>query len=426
MSAGLSIDLRPLRQSPDLRRLLGGRAVAQLGSTITAVAAALEVYRLSHSSLAVGAVAITAAGPMVLGMQVGGSLADSMDRRLLIIWTQVGSGIVVTGLALNALLPAPRLWLIFLLVAVAGASLGVGSPARAAAVPTLVKPELMPSAAALNSIVNQGAVLVGPAVAGLLVAHLGFALAYGVNAMTFLIYTGLVIGMSPLPRSRVGGAGLSAFVEGLRFVRGHRLLLSLLVVDLNAMVFGMPTALFPALGTGRFHGGATAVGLLYSAPAAGALLGAATSGWLTRVYRAGPVILGAVLLWGAALVGFGLCPLFPLALLLLALAGAADLASEVLRGTLLQLAVPDELRGRVNALSLAEVTGAPALGNFEAGVVGTIFTPVISVVSGGIACMVGVGLIARLSPTLRGARLRAGTVTVTPVEASSFSPEPRE
>jgi ENTS family enterobactin (siderophore) exporter len=426
MSSKLSIDLRPLRQSPDLRRLYGGRAVSQLGSTITTVAAALQVYRLSHSSLAVGAVAITAAVPMVVGMQVGGSLADAMDRRLLIVWTQVSSGIVVALLAVNALQPHPQLWLLYALVGLAGASLGVGSPARSAAIPTLVSKELMASATALNATVSQLAVLVGPALAGLLVDRFGFAPAYAADALSFLIFTVLAAGMQPLPRTRVGAAGVAAFVEGLRYVRGHALLLSLLLVDLNAMVFGMPSALFPALGMTRFHGGATAVGLLYSAPAAGALVGAATSGWITRVYRAGPVILGAVLVWGAAIVGFGLCPFFPLALLLLALAGSADLASEVLRGTLLQLAVPDSLRGRVNALWLAQVTGAPALGNFEAGLVGTIFTPEISVVSGGIACIVGVGLIGRFSPTLRGARLRAGTVTVLADAAIPFSPEPRE
>jgi ENTS family enterobactin (siderophore) exporter len=397
-----------------------------MGSTITTVAAALQVYRLTHSSLVVGVVAITAAVPMVVGMQVGGSLADAMDRRLLIVWTQVSSGLLVTVLALNALLPHPQLWLLFVLVALAGASLGVGSPARSAAIPSLVPKELMAAAAALNASVNQIAVLIGPAVAGLLVARFGFAPAYFVDAASFLIFTVLAAGMKPLPRTQVTGAGVRAFVEGLRYVRGHSLLLSLLLVDMNAMVFGMPSALFPALGTTRFHGGPTAVGLLYSAPAAGALVGAATSGWITRVYRAGPVILGAVLVWGGAIVGFGLCPFFPLALLLLALAGSADLASEVLRGTLLQLAVPDSLRGRVNALWLAQVTGAPALGNFEAGVVGTIFTPVISVVSGGIACIVGAGLIGRFSPTLRGARLRAGTVTVLADAATPFSPEPRE
>jgi ENTS family enterobactin (siderophore) exporter len=425
MSWKLSMDLRPLRESPDLRRLFGGRAVSQLGTTITTVAASLQVYDLSHSSLEVGALAITGAVPMVLGMLVGGGLADTMDRRLLIVWTQASSGVVVAGLAVNALASHPHLWVLYLLVAVAGASLGVGSPARSAAVPSLVKPELMPAAAALNATVNQGAVLIGPAIAGLLVARFGFAPAYGADSLSFLFFTFLAAGMHPLPQTGSAGAGRGSFVAGLTYVRGQSLLVSLLLIDLNAMVFGMPSALFPALGTGRFHGGATAVGLLYSAPAAGALIGAATSGWITRVYRAGPVILGAVLVWGAALVGFGLCPLFPLALLLLALAGAADLASEVLRGTLLQLAVPEGLRGRVNALWLAQVSGAPALGNFEAGAVGTIVNPIFSVVSGGVACIAGALLIGRLSPSLRGARLRSGQVTVMADAATSFSPEPR-
>jgi ENTS family enterobactin (siderophore) exporter len=182
MSWKLSMDLRPLRESPDLRRLFGGRAVSQLGTTITTVAASLQVYDLSHSSLEVGALAITGAVPMVLGMLVGGGLADTMDRRLLIVWTQASSGVVVAGLAVNALASHPHLWVLYLLVAVAGASLGVGSPARSAAVPSLVKPELMPAAAALNATVNQGAVLIGPAIAGLLVARFGFAPAYGADS----------------------------------------------------------------------------------------------------------------------------------------------------------------------------------------------------------------------------------------------------
>ncbi len=405
------MDLRPLRQSADLRRLYGGRAVSQLGSAITTVAASLQVYDLTHSSLAVGGLALSAAIPTISGMLLGGGLADSRDRRMLIVWTQVTSGLIVAGLAVNSIL-GPQLWPIYLLVAASGASLGVGLPARSAAIPTLIRPELMPAAAALNASVNQGATLVGPAIAGLLVARLGFAPAFGADSVSFLAFALVASGMGPLPRGQAGkGAGLSSFVEGLAYVRRNGLLISLLLIDLNAMFFGMPSALFPAIGTTRFHGGATAVGLLYSAPAAGALIGAATSGWITRVYRAGPVILGAVLVWGSAIVGFGLCPIFPLAMALLALAGSADLASEVLRNSLMQLSVPDELRGRLNALWLAQVNGAPALGNFEAGAVATLTDPTISVVSGGLACIAGALVIARISPSLLRARLRSGLVT---------------
>ena len=263
--------------------------------------------------------------------------------------------------------------------------------------------------------------LIGPSLAGLLVASFGYARAYGFDALTFLGFALLAAGMRPLPPTGSVGGGLGSFVAGLKYLRGHNLLVSLLLIDLSAMVFGMPSALFPALGTVRFHSGATAGGLLYSAPA---LLGAATSGWITRVYRAGPVIVAAVLVWGAAIVGFGLCPFFPLALLLLALAGSADLASEVLRATLLQLAVPEQLRGRVNALWLAQVTGAPALGNFEAGMVGTVVNPVFSVVSGGAACIVGALVIGRFFPSLRAARLRSGQVTVSTDAATPFFPDP--
>jgi ENTS family enterobactin (siderophore) exporter len=168
-------------------------------------------------------------------------------------------------------------------------------------------------------------------------------------------------------------------------------------------VFGMPRALFPALGTGLFHGGADTVGLLYAAPGAGALLGAATSGWVSRVRRAGLAVVVAVVLWGAAIAAFGLVPWLPLALGLLALAGFADVVSEVFRTTLMQLSAPDGLRGRVVALWQAQVTGAPKLGDTEAGAVAALTTPQVSVVSGGLACVAGAILLARLIPQLRRA-----------------------
>ncbi|MHB8294594.1 MAG: MFS transporter, partial [Acidimicrobiales bacterium] len=296
MVARLSVDLAPLRQSRDLRLLYAGRAISSVGNAVTAVAAALQVYDLTHSSLAVGAISAAEAVPMVAAMLVGGALADAFDRRRLILFPQLIAGVLLAGLAANAALPHPRLWLVYLLVATSGAALGVGAPARSAAVPTLVAPELLPAAVALNSTVNKLASLVGPALGGLIVARFGLTAAFGADAVCFGAYAVVVAFVGPLPPStRTTRPGARSFAEGLTYVRHHGLVIGLLLIDVDAMVFGMPKALFPAIGTVTFHGGPATVGLLYAAPAAGALAAAATSGWISAVRRAGPVLLASVM-----------------------------------------------------------------------------------------------------------------------------------
>jgi len=424
MSSGLVVDLRPLRRSRDLRLLYGGRAVSQLGDAIAFVAASLQIYDLTRSSLAVGLLSVAEVAPMVAGMLVGGALADAMDRRLLIVITQVVAGAVTVGLVLNAASSHPRVWLLYVLFAVGGAVLGLGAPARSAAIPTLVAPGLLPAAMALNSTVLQTASLLGPAIAGVIVAQFGFMAAYGADAVSFLVCALLTARMRDLPPGYgQRRAGLASFAEGLRYVRRHALVGGLLLIDVDAMVFGMPKALFPALGTGTFHGGATTVGLLYAAPAAGALIAAGMSGWVTRVRRAGLILIGSVIVWGGAIAVFGFVRLLPAALFLLALAGAADVVSEVFRSSLLQLAVPDGLRGRLSALWLAQANGAPALGNLEAGAVASISTPAVSVISGGLACMLGAALLGTLLPALRGARLRALPAAASDHHACAADPE---
>lgn len=406
MASRLSVDLAPLRQSRDLRLLYAGRAVSNLGNAVTAVAAAVQVYDLTRSSLAVGALSVAEAVPMVAAMLVGGALADAFDRRRLILVPQLVAGVLVAGLALNAGFPHPRLWLVYVLLAASGAALGLGAPARSAALPSLVTADLLPAAVALNSTVNQVASLVGPALGGLIVARFGLTAAFWGDVAGFGAYALLVACIGPLPPRGVGTRpGLRSFVQGLSYVRHHGLVVGLLLIDVDAMLFGMPKALFPAIGTVTFHGGPAVVGLLYAAPAAGALVAAATSGWISAVRRAGPVLLASVMVWGAAIAAFGFTRALPVALILLAVAGAADLVSEVLRSSLLQLSVPDSLRGRLTALWLAQANGAPALGNLEAGAVATITSPAVSVISGGLACILGAALLARLLPALRTARL---------------------
>ncbi|HEV2374769.1 MAG TPA: MFS transporter [Streptosporangiaceae bacterium] len=432
MAVALSVDARLLGHSRDLRLLMGGRAISELGNAIAAVGAAVQAYRMTHSSIAVGVLGMAAAVPMVTGMLAGGAIADAMDRRMIIVATQAATGLVVAGLALNAASGHPQLWLLFLLAAASGAAAGLGAPARWAAVPALVPADQLPAAAALNATVSKAAGLAGPAIAGLIIARLGVAAAFSADAASYLIYALMAARLRPLlPRGGGRRAGLGSFAEGLGYLRHDRLVAGLLIVDVTAMVFGMPSALFPAIATGRFHGGAATVGLLYAAPAAGGLAGALTSGWIGRVRHAGRVLLVSALVWGLAICGFGLAPVLPVALAWLALAGAGDLVSEVLRSSLLQLSIPDGLRGRLSALWLAQANAAPALGNLEAGGVAAISTPAISVVSGGLACVLGVALLAVLCPAPRRARLwernghddnggpRAGATDVAPTGAGA-------
>ena len=306
----------------------------------------------------------------------------------------------------NSLMPRPALWAIYVIMLGLGLMNGLGSPAASAAVPALVGQRRLAAAAALNSMSGQLGVLVGPAFAGLLIAGPGLIWCFAVNAFFFVAFGVSVSFIRPLPPTiRAQRPGLRSMAEGIRYVWNNRVVTSLLLVDASAMVFGMPTALFPAITRTQFHGGGTVFGLLTAAPALGALLGAATSGWTGRVRRPGLVVLGAGMVWGCAIVGFGASGDLPLALAFLALAGMGDLVSEVLRNALLQRYTPDSLRGRVSSVYLAQVTSAPALGNAEAGAVAQAFSTTISVVSGGLACVAGAALLGFLIPALRHATL---------------------
>jgi MFS family permease len=394
-------DLSPLRESRQFRLLFIGQMVSWMGRQLTYVAVPYQVYELTHSSLAVGMVGLAALGPLILFSLIGGSVADAMDRRRLLLITQVLMVAMSVGLALNAQRARPSLWPLYVLSALIAGLGGVEHPTRSAMIPKLVRRELFPAAAALNQIVMQVGLVVGPSVAGLLIARVSVASAYWIDAATFGVIIVTLLRMDPLPPEGGGTpAGLSSIREGISYLRGQRLLLSTFVIDLDAMIFGMPRALFPALGLTVFGGGATTVGLLYAAPGAGALLGALFTGWVGRVSRQGLAVVLAVFAWGAAIAAFGIVSWLPLALLLLALAGAADVISAVFRNTILQLSVPDALRGRLTAVHIAVVTGGPRLGDAEAGAVAAVTSPRFSVVSGGLACVLGVAVIARLAPEL--------------------------
>jgi hypothetical protein len=394
-------DVTPLRESPQYRLLYAGELLAFLGSQLTVVAVPLQVYLQTRSSLAVGLVGLAQLGPLLACSLVGGVVVDAVDRRVLLVWVQLARGALSLGLVANALRPEPALWPLYVLTAAGAGLQAVDAPARTAAIPAMVRRELLPAAAALHQILMQVGVVAGPAVAGLLVARAGLAAAYAIDVATFLLASLLALALRPLPPGAgAAHAGVASVMEGFRFLRGRRALQGTFLIDLNAMVFGMPRALFPALGTELFGGGPGTVGLLYAAPGAGALLGALTAGWVGGVRRQGRAVLVAVTVWGAAITVFGLVSWLPLALALLAVAGAADVVSAVFRNAILQLAVPDGLRGRLAAIHIAVVTGGPRLGDAEAGAVAALTSPQVSVVTGGLACLAGVALLAWRIPEL--------------------------
>ncbi len=397
----LFADLSPLRESRDFRLLFAGGGVSHLGRQLTVVAIPYQVFLMTKSSLAVGMVGLVTVVPLVTLSLAGGAIADAMDRRRLLLVTQILSAATSAGLALNASLPSPRLWPIYVLAALSAGLAGVDHPARAAIIPGLVGRKLYPSAAALGQVQFQLGHVVGPAVAGIVISRVSLAAAYWIDVASFAAAVAAIAAIRPQPPEGGGTrASLASIVEGFRYLRGRRLLISTFLIDINAMVFGMPRALFPALGTGFFGGGAVTVGLLYAAPGAGALIGALLTGWVGGVRRQGMAVIVSVLVWGAAIAGFGLVPWLPLGLALLALAGAADVVSAVFRNTILQLSVPDGLRGRLSSVHIAVVTGGPQIGDAEAGAVAALTTPRFSVVSGGAACMLGVLLLVRLVPEL--------------------------
>ncbi len=395
------VDITPLRESPRFRILYLGQLLAHFGRQITVVAVPYQVFLLTDSTLAVGALGIAQFIPLMAASLVGGAVADAFDRRMLLVLGHVMLAMTAVGLMLNASADEPAVWPLYVLSALNAALSAITGPARMSAIPALLRRELLPSGFALNSTMHEVAAALGPALAGLLIASYSLPFAYAAEAVAFAAAAFTLFWVGVL-RPEGGGraVSISSIKEGFSYLKGQQLLLSGFLIDLNAMVFGMPTALFPALGTEIFGGDASTVGLLYAAPGVGALVAALTSGWVGSVSRRGRVVVIAVVIWGVAITIFGLTSRLPLALLLLAVAGGADVISAVFRNTILQLVVPDSLRGRLSSIHTAVVGGGPRLGDLEAGVVASLTSVRFSVVSGGIACVFGALAIARFMPQL--------------------------
>lgn len=402
MGRRLFVDLGPLRRSRDFGILFSGQLVSTLGTQLTVVAVPYQVYRMTHSSLDVGLISLTQLGPLLIFSLIGGSVADSHDRRRILLITELLMAVTSTGLAVNGTVSRPALWPLFALSAASGALAGFDRPAFNASIPRMLPTSDLAAGYALWQVQMQVGIVVGPALAGLLLSGAGLATVYWIDVGTFIVSFATVAALRPQPP--LGGAGRPGWksvAEGLRYLKGRQLIQGVYLLDIDAMVFGMPRALFPALGLGLFHGGARAVGFLYAAPGAGALAGALATGWVSAVRRQGLAVILCVIGWGAAITAFGLVHVLWVALILLALAGWADVVSAVFRNTILQTAIPDSLRGRLSAVQIAVVQGGPRLGDLEAGGVAEALGSQFSVVSGGIACVVGAVLLSFALPGFR-------------------------
>jgi MFS family permease len=413
--AGLFLDVSPLRASRAFRLLWFSQFATVAGRQFVVVAVPYQVYVLTHSSLAVGLLGVFQAVPIVAAGLYGGALADRLDRRRLQLLGKTVAAAGSLALALGAIGLRAPIVLVYAVVVVTSAATTLDQSARTATVPRLVPRHLLASAMSLTQVLFQAASIVGPALAGLVIGTAGVTWAYAFDAAVFLPAAALVWRLPPQPPSEPDAVaiGWRAPAHAIGYVRRSRLVMSLFAADLVAMIFGMPSALFPALALSVFGIGARGLGLLYAAPAVGALLGSLVSGWVRRIVHQGMAIVLAIATWGAAIAAFGLAGrTLWIGLPLLAVAGAGDLVSAIFRGTILQLTVPDSMRGRMSAFHLMVVTAGPRLGDLEAGGVAALVSPLFSVVSGGVACVVGIAVLAALVPELR--RYRASADLLAP------------
>ena len=392
----LTIDITPLKSSRDYRLLYAGQFVSGFGSAISYVVLPWQMYQLTKSSLAVGLLGVVEFVPMFLMAFVGGALADYIDRRRLIFLSEVGLTVCCAVLVANSLLHSPQSWLLFLVAGLFAALNGIHRPALESLTPRLVEPDQLPAVSALSSLRFGFNFIVGPAIAGVIAASFGAAFAFAIDAATFIISitTLLMIRSVPVPVD-AARASLRSVVEGLKYAGSRQELLGTYLIDLNAMFFGMPMALFPALA--ESFGGAS-VGLFYAMPAVGTLVVTLTSGWTKHINKHGLAVTIAAAVWGAAIIAFGLASTLWVALAFLALAGAADMVSGLFRMTIWNQTIPDHLRGRLASIEMISYTTGPYLGNAEAGLVASLFGLRASVVSGGAMCVLGSGLLALLLP----------------------------
>jgi MFS family permease len=412
-------DLAPLRDSRDFRLILVGSFVSGLGGQATLVALPYQVYIQTRSAALVGLLGAVELVPLIAAALLGGAIADRVDRRKLLLLDQVGLVLTSGGLAAAAAAGHPPIGVLYALAALLAAFVSLQNVVVSAIVPNLVNRGQLRGALALEYGLTTLTMVVGPALGGLVISALGLTWAYATDAISCAAMVIAVVPVSAQPPHEVAPHERlrDSIVEGLRYVRGNQALLGSFAIDLVAMTFGMPRALFAVLSVGVYHAGAAGTGALYSATAAGATLAAMTTGWLPHARRLGLIVIWAVVAWGTAIAFAGLARSLWVAAALFAVAGAADSVSAVCRTTINQTVTPERMRGRMSSVFSLVVTGGPRLGDIESGVVAGATSPRFSVVSGGVLCVIGVAVIVVAFPAL--ARYDAEDWITAPVVSST-------
>jgi MFS family permease len=394
----LGLDLTPLRTSRDYRLVFLGGSVSGFGSFITYVTIPFQVAAITHDPLAVGLLGVCELLPLLIMAFVGGALADYLDRRLLVRGGEFALAALCGVLLINALSDRPHLWLLYVVAAVTAAIDGIQRPALEAMVPRLVTLEEIPATSALQSLGMQVAQLGGPALAGILIATIDLAWVYAFDLATFAVsLTCLTLVRAVPPPPDADRPSIRSVITGLRYARSRPELLGTYLVDINAMFFGMPQALYPFLATQL--GGPKVLGLLYAAPALGSLLATVGSGWTGRIHRHGLMVIVAAALWGVGIIGVGLSHLLWLTLFCLAFAGAADMISGIFRMIIWSQTIPDHLRGRLAGIEMLSYTTGPLLGQLRSGAMARTRLGVGgSIWIGGVLCVAGTAVLAAALP----------------------------
>ncbi len=393
----VALDLGLLRRRRDFGLMTLSQVVSLTGSGATFVAIPFQVYELTGSSLAVGLLGVAELVPMLALALISGSLADAFDRRRMVVGAEAGAALAAGVLLVNSTLAEPRLWVIFVSAALLAGCFAMLRPPLDALVPQLVAREELKAASAVDFFVGNMARIAGPALGGILIAASSVTVSYAVDLASF-VFSALVLSlMHPPPAlSQKVRPSLRAITDGFRYAKSRQELIGTYLVDVNAMFFAMPMALFPEMS--ERYGGAKALGLLYAAPAAGSLVASLTSGWTRHVHRHGRAVTLAAAVWGLAIAAFGFAEALWVAVLFLAVAGGADAISGIFRSTIWNETIPDHLRGRLAGIEMVSWSTGPLLGNARAGSVASFAGLRGSIVSGGLLCVAGCVVLAMLLP----------------------------
>lgn len=390
------LDLTPLKISRDYRLLFFGQLISFFGSMMTFIIVPWQMFQLTKSSQMVGFLYLAEFVPMVCLAFVGGAFADAFDRRRMLRLTEIGQTFVTTILLINSLLPAPQIWVLFVAVAFHGGFAALQRPAFESLIQQIIPSELMSAVSALNSLRYNFGAIISPSIAGLIAASFSASVAYTIDLITFVASLVAVFMLSRVPPlENAERPSLRSIIEGCRYALSRQELLGTYLIDIFAMFFAFPQALYPAL---AFVYGEAYLGLFPAALAVGMLAASLTSGWTKNIHRHGLMVTLAAALWGVGIIFFGMAESVWLALFFLAAAGFCDMISGIFRGTIWNQTIPNRLRGRLASLEMISYLTGPMLGGAKMGIVAEAFGVKAAIVSGGILCVVSVAAAALFLP----------------------------